>query len=111
VPDRLANLGTIAFQVDGDSMMPALEPGDIAIIREERSPRRLTYLLEREGEFSLKMLAWSNEEGRWFQQSLNPAYPRRPLDGWALVGFLVGWYRSRGSRETMDSDLHGLRFD
>jgi len=110
VPMSLANLGGVGYVVEGDSMMPALEPGDIALFREDRQPRRgRTYLLDFEGEKRVKNLAW--KDGRWMLESLNPSFQDEPLDGHQILGYLIGWYKVRGSRETLDSDPNGLQLE
>lgn len=111
VPERLAQIGGIGWMVEGESMMPLLEPGDVAIFREHRQPRRNYPFLVKsaDGMYRVKILAWSNDE--WMLESLNPKFIPEPFGSHALLGYLIGWYRSRGTRETMDSDPHGLRLD
>jgi phage repressor protein C with HTH and peptisase S24 domain len=107
VPLTLAQLGGLGWVVDGESMMPALEPGDIAVFREYRSPRRgYPMLLCRDGEYRVKNIEWENE---WIQRSINPAIPDEPLGHWQILGYLIGWHRSRGSYEKLESDPNGLR--
>lgn len=91
IPDRLAALGTLAWTVEGDSMMPALEPGDIALFRESHTlRRRFAYLLkDSEGSHSIKMTRWT-QAGKWEGYSLNPAYAPIDLDGMQVLGILVG---------------------
>ena len=111
VPERLAQIGGIGWVVEGESMMPLLEPGDIAIFREHQQPRRHYPFLVKsvEGQFRVKTLGWAHDE--WMLESLNPKFLPEALGSHALLGYLIGWYRSRGTRETMDSDPHGLRLD
>lgn len=111
VPQRLADIGGVGWEVDGESMMPALEPGDIALFREHRTPRRgYPFLLQspREG-LRVKIIDW--EQNMWVLKSINPSFPKEPLDDHELLGYLIGWYRVRGSRETLDSDPGGLKLD
>lgn len=110
VPERLAQLGGLAWMVSGESMMPALEPGDIAIFRELREPRRgFSYLVRKDHEYLVKNVEWKG--GEWVLRSINPRYPDEPLGRAELVGLLIGWYRAKGSRETMDSDPGGLKLE
>lgn len=107
VPMNLANLNGIAFEVEGESMMPCLEPGDIAIFREYRHPKRgYTYLVRKAYQYRVKNLEMVS--GRFVLRSLNPSFEDEPLDGYELIGYLVGLYRVIGTRETMDSDPGGL---
>lgn len=111
VPASLQNVGGFAYIVDGESMMPALQHGDIAVFKETTTPRRgYTYLLRRQGgEYSVKNLEWRNNA--WVMQSLNPAYPEESMVNVQIIGVLVGWYRSFGTYEKLESDPYGLRLD
>lgn len=111
VPERLAQLGGIGWLVDGESMMPLLEPGDVALFREHRNPRRGYVFLSKspDDEFRVKKIDWL--DGEWAMVSLNRAHGTAPLGSNQLLGYLIGWYRYRGTRETLDSDPGGLRFD
>lgn len=111
VPPSLRAIGGLAYIVDGESMMPALMPGDIAVFKETTQPRKgFTFLLKRgEGEFSVKNLDW--KDNQWIMTSLNPNYPPESLMNVQLVGLLVGWYRSFGTYEKLESDPYGLRLE
>lgn len=108
VPQRLADIGGLGWIVDGDSMMPDLEPNMVALFREYRTPKKdFTFLVKSEtGEFRVKNLEWRN--GEWTLVSINPSYAPEPLGTHQLVGFLIGWYYAKGTREKMDSDPNGL---
>lgn len=112
VPEKIAVLGSVGYIVEGDSMMPALEPGDIAVFRYEKTPRRgYTALLKTpEGEYKVKLVRWSSN-GRWQLYSLNEAYGSEEMDGLEMIGFLVGVYKTSGSREMLDCDPNGLLLD
>ncbi len=111
VPESLAKIGGVGFLVDGESMMPRLEPGDIAIFREHRVPKlKYAFLVKSpNGEFRVKNIGWDGEQ--WVLKSLNRAYGDEPLGSHELIGYLIGWYKARGTRETMDSDPSGLILD
>ena len=110
VPERLAQLGGLAWMVSGESMMPSLEPGDIAIFREQREPRRgYSFLVRKEQEYLVKNVEWRG--GEWVLQSINPRFGDLSLEGAELIGILIGWYRAKGSRETLDSDPGGLKLE
>ena len=104
----LQKLGGIGYVVDGESMMPALQPGDVAIFREMHQPyARFTYLVKTENaEFRVKNLEWKNDQ--WTLVSLNPNFRDEPLGTGQLLGLLIGWYRTVGRRETIDSNPDGL---
>lgn len=107
VPAHLARHDCVAYIVTGESMMPALEPGDVAIFREHHTPRRgYAFLLRSDHGYRIKILNWDRE---WQLVSLNPAFPVEPATDHQLIGYLVGWYRARGPRETLDFDPNGLR--
>jgi len=108
VPERLAGLGGFGWIVRGDSMMPFLQPGMVAVFKEYREPRPgFTFLLKsKDGGLRVKTLEW--RDGQWMMISTNPTYAPTPIDDHQLLGYLIGWYRTKGARETMDSDPGGL---
>lgn len=108
VPSRLAVDGAQAFMIAGDSMMPTLEDGTLAIFRPATTPRRgMTFLLEGPDKaLRAKILEWDRDQ--WMQVSINPNYKPEPLGNFAIIGMLIGWYRVMGSRESFDSDPKGL---
>ena len=111
VPMTLQRLGGIGYVVDGESMMPALQPGDVAVFREMTTPYpRFTYLVRSEqGEYRCKNLEWKNNE--WTLVSLNPKYTDEPLASHQLIGLLIGWYRSVGKYEKLEANPDGLRLE
>ncbi|HLO98025.1 MAG TPA: S24 family peptidase [Fimbriimonas sp.] len=113
VPMSLQRIGGIGYVIDGESMMPALQQGDVALFREMRQPRNgHTFLLSKENHYLCKNIGWNGKT--WVMESLNPdkeRYPDQPLDDWQILGMLVGWYRSVGSYEKLEADPNGLRLD
>jgi len=111
VPERLATLGTIAKVVDGLSMVPWLLPDDYAIFKQRSQPKRgYAFLIKMpDGEERIKVTAI--DRGEWILRSLNPTFAPEPLGGAQVLGILVGFYRYKGRRETMDSDPDGLEPD
>ena len=111
VPSSLVNLGSIGFVIDGESMMPALQPGDVAVFNANNTPRRgFTFLVRTpEHEYRCKNLEWKNNE--WTLVSLNRSYPDEMLGSSQVLGILVGWYRTIGTYEKLEADPHGLRLD
>lgn len=108
VPERLAQVADYGWITEGDSMMPFLEPGDAAAFRRLTTPRRgYIFLIQREGELRVKRIDWN--DGRWIMTSLNSSFPPESLDGWQILGLMVGMYRYQGSRETIVIDVAGLR--
>lgn len=111
VPASLAQLGGSGWLVQGDSMMPLLEPGDVALFREFPQPRRgYPFLVQSpDGEYRVKVIDY--DRGGWILKSLNKFYKDEPLGHHRVLGYLIGWYRTRGARETLDSDPNGLKLD
>ena len=109
VPAKLATMGGIGFVIDGESMMPALQPGDVAVFKPESTPRRgYSYLIKTAGdEFRCKNLEWKDD--RWALVSLKPSFLDEQLEDGQIVGLLVGCYRSMGSYEMLEADPNGLR--
>lgn len=109
VPANLAGPDHLGWVVDGDSMMPALEDGDVAVFRPASTPRsRLAFLVKSKDGFRVKKMGWNSSDNRWEMQSINRNYPDEPLGDSQLIGFLVGFYRARGSYEKIEVDIHGL---
>lgn len=111
VPDRLATLGGQGWVVTGPSMLPALEPGDVALFKEIHEPRPgYTFLIARKDGHTIKNIEWKNK--RWTLVSINPDFPDMPLEeDDEIQGMLIGWYRAKGARETIDSDPGGLKLE
>jgi SOS-response transcriptional repressor LexA len=109
VPSSIAELGTIAFIVDGDSMMPMLREFDTAVFRERRKLLQGFVFLVKLPDVGFVVKRAIYERHEWFLESLNRAYPRFPLPNDAeVIGLLVGYYRVRGNRETFEADADGL---
>lgn len=114
VPDRIANLGGVGFTVNGTSMMPVIQPGDVASFREHRYPRPgYPFLIRKKDEgLRIKIMEYDRTTDGWTLHSINPQYPVERLEeGDEIIGYLIAWYRSKGTRETMDSDSAGLILD
>lgn len=109
IPMHLSGDDYVAWRVVGDSMMPLLEPGDVAVFRESAEPKSREIALFRlaDGTHLCKQQMF---QGRWVFHSLNPAYPDEPapMDSTRL-GLLVGVWRSIGTREMILFDFFGLR--
>lgn len=114
VPTSLGHVpGVTAWQVEGDSMYPHLLPGDIALFKPHSTMRvGIPFLIQQvePRELRCKLLRFGSGPGEIVLHSLNPIYPDEAMpSGAELLGFLIGWYRSHGTRETMDFDSSGLR--
>lgn len=94
VPDVFAFPDYAAAFIDGDSMMPLLQPGDFAVFRDSPHPRPgLVYAIHANGSLLVKQLVFTH--GRWEMRSTNAAYPPEPLPpDHRILGYLVGYYRS-----------------
>lgn len=111
VPDSLAVPGNTGFVIEGDSMMPHLQPGDVAIFKPVSTPRvGFTYLIKTaNAEFRVKNLIWKG--GHWMMSSLNSIYEDEFLSDGQIIGFLVGYYRAHGDYEALESQPHGLKLE
>lgn len=74
-----AKPGTVAVEVDGDSMFPAYEDGAILYYSDQLPPeaminRRCIVALA-DGRMYVKVLRQGSMKGLWTLQSLNPLYP------------------------------------
>lgn len=113
VPLSLCGEDRLGWTVEGDSMMPVLEPGDVAVFRESRQAKNgYIYLAKTKDEgLVCKQIKWNRSTNLWELVSINKAYPNVPMDGVELLGFMVGYYRVRGYHEKFESDPDGLKLD
>jgi transcriptional regulator with XRE-family HTH domain len=120
VPESLERIGGVGYTITGDSMVGGpdpskdLYPGDIGIFREDSVPRpRYTFLVKaNDGGFRVKTLRQEvGGERKWVLVSRNPDIPDEPLGDNQLLGFLVGFYRTKGTYEKIEGDPSGLILD
>lgn len=112
VPANLAREDHLGWTIDGDSMMPALEPGDIAVFKESRQPRsNLAFLIKTNDGLRCKRLRWSVPDSDWKMESINPRYSPEPLGTSEVLGVLIGYYRVQGLHEKFEANPEGLRLD
>ncbi len=99
--------------VEGDSMMPWLREGDIAIFRYNPSPRIgfAGAFKTRDGDYLIKEVEYRDRDGRWVLRSWNPKYePIEVEEGTECLGYLVGFYRDVHGDETWRHNRTGLKF-
>lgn len=110
LPASIITNNSIAFRIDGDSMMPALRQNDIAIF--EPSQTRLKgkiYLLKSSNDgLRCKQLAWRNNEWTLVSYNPSPQYPDEPLGDHAVLGIMTGLYRSIGDHHRTESRFSGI---
>jgi SOS-response transcriptional repressor LexA len=113
VPLSLCGEDRLGWTVEGDSMMPVLEPGDIAVFREYRQPKNGYIYLAKTKDDGLvcKQIRWNRTTNVWELLSVNASYGQVPMEGVELLGYLVGYYRVRGYHEKFESDPDGLKLD
>lgn len=110
VPERLAQIGTDAYIVDGDSMMPMLQEHDVAVLKPRHSPRHGYVFLFKMADGSYRLKATVFDRGDWYLASMNRRYkPELVPPGAQIVGMMVGFYSIQGTRERMELDPDGLR--
>lgn len=98
----------MAHVVEGDSMMPWLQPGDVLIARPMLTPRlnRPFIVRTRDNELRVKLLAY--EQDRWVERSMNPKYGDQDATD-QLVGLVTGLYREDDGTTMILSNLNGLK--
>lgn len=108
VPLSMCGADRVGWIVEGESMLPMLQPGDIAIFKASPQPRQNYPNLVRtpEGKYRTK-IAKVDERG-YVLRSLNPSFEDEP-GAVEWKGYLVGIYRVIGFREEMIHDPGGLR--
>lgn len=110
IPMHLSGDDYVAWRVVGDSMLPLLEPGDVAVFRERIEPRNKEFSLLRKADGTCVCKQMVYRDGAWWLHSLNPAYPDEVVgEGCTRLGLLVGVWRSIGTREMILFDFFGLR--
>jgi SOS-response transcriptional repressor LexA len=112
VPHRLAEISDQGYIVDGDSMMPYLHEGYACGFKKRAKPKHGHIFLlkhDRDG-YMVKGLVY--DRGDWYVSSYNPSYPKVLLPAnTQIVGILVGYYGTKGTRELMEIDPEGLVFE
>jgi DNA-binding transcriptional regulator YdaS (Cro superfamily) len=100
IPAHMAITGAFTIEVDDDSMMPLLHPGDLAIL----APRPLAI-----GEAFLAGPVMGVLEHSGTEFVLRPMNPKhKPATFVRAEGMLLGYYRQVGTRITTDFDEFGL---
>lgn len=110
VPLSMCGPNRVGWIVQGDSMLPLLREGDIAIFEAQRVPR-LGYpnlIRSDDGNHRVKLVRHDGE--RYVLSSYNRAYEPEVAKG-EWLGYLVGFYRLVGSREEMLHDPSGVRLE
>lgn len=97
VPVSLSLDGLVAVRVVGDALAPRVLHGQLVLLRLESHPREGVISLVRgiNGDATLKVPRLRS--GGWDLYPLNPEYPVEPLDGWTVVGHVVGLYEIDGA--------------
>jgi phage repressor protein C with HTH and peptisase S24 domain len=108
VPTRYCAPDTVAWQAEGDSMMPWIQPGDIILARQHKEPRYGYAMLVRgrDGNCMVKKIGFDG--GKTVLVSINHAYPKVPAEV-EYLGYVTGIYHLIGTYERSESDMSGLR--
>lgn len=108
VPITLCGPDRVGWIVEGDSMYPFLQEGDLAVFKASVAPKINYPNLVRTptGEYRTKMIRHGGKG--YLLHSINPEYSDEPASV-EYKGVLVGIYRSIGMREEMVHDPSGLR--
>lgn len=90
VSEAFQDTGIVGVRVSGNSMMPRLTHGQLAIVKLDKTPREgvVTLAHNEQGELTLKVLRM--RDGSWHLDSLNPEYPEAAADKWTILGFVIG---------------------
>lgn len=112
VPVHMVNQrGIFCARVQGDSMMPMLQPDDLAVFRAAEFARIGLIVLYRHDDTQCVTIKQLKHDGvRPVLHALNPDYEPEPATG-RCVGVLVGFVRQIGKRVATDFDPEGLRPD
>ena len=108
VPANLGGPDKGALVIEGDSMFPLLHPGDVAVFRKSHVPKLGCPCVVRTKDGKLRVKVVGHDGTGYTFTSLNPAYPA-DKNGKQMLGFLIGIYRTVGSREEITIDESGIR--
>lgn len=97
--------------VEGTSMLPHLEPGDVAVFEPSHVPRiGITNLIRMSDGLRVKVI--ERDGSRLQLRSFAPDHPAEPLGDSpvTVLGYLVGYYRYSAGRMRLEAADSGLRF-
>gem|GEM_PF-6289209 len=104
-------VGTLAFccAVDGDSMSPFLQHGDIAVFRQEHTPKvgRIVIARTLDGDITIKKL--THDGMNYILAPLNSKYCAVQFKQWRIEGFLTGILRDEDGDVLIRHNSKGLR--
>jgi SOS-response transcriptional repressor LexA len=107
VPIQFARDDFGALIVEGDSMLPLLHGGDIAIFRDHYHPKPGAIMAcEIEGGWVVKKVVY--ERDRYVLKSLNPQHPDI-VEAFRPTGFLVGIVRDDGPERMIRLNPYGIK--
>lgn len=101
--------GRFACRVRGDSMLPMLEPDDLAIFQKHEDPPIGTIIIARNGDGGATVKQLRHNGADFTLHSLNNRYQDATASQWEAVGFLVGIERNIGGTVITYYNPRGLR--
>lgn len=109
VPPEMGDVrGRFACRVASDSMMPLLEPDDICVFQRTDLPK-IGYVILFRSEDNLITIKQLQHNGTdYILHPLNPKYQKNIADG-AMLGYLVGIVREKGTQRITIYDASGIR--
>lgn len=107
VPSHMSAKGRFCCMVDGDSMMPLLWGGDLAIFHKSVQPKLGSIVLYRHDDMTATIKQLKHDGRQFWLHALNPSYEDVTASGIAL-GYLVGYVREVGRRVVTDYDPDGI---
>jgi DNA-binding XRE family transcriptional regulator len=107
-PEMGESKGRFAAKIESDCMFPLLEPGDIVVFQQDRTPKlnRVVIWKTFDGRITVKHL--KHNGAAFLLHPLNPSYEDHIAEG-ECVGYLVGIVRTDGRRRQTDYDPDGIR--
>lgn len=110
VPIELCRDDYGALVIEGDSMMPFLQPSDVTVYRDWHYPKVGSIMAATlaNGDWVTKLVA--HENGRFLLRSLDSRYEDITED-FTLSGYLVGIIRENGPEKLIRMNPYGLRPD
>jgi transcriptional regulator with XRE-family HTH domain len=109
VPIELCRADYIGMSVQGDSMIPLLLPGDVAVFCEHHVEKYGYVWLIRKPDATVAVKRLVFDDTKVTIESLNPSYAVEDASGIELLGFLVGIWRTDGPETIIRHNPYGIK--
>ncbi len=109
LPSFMVDPLTFCCTVDGDSMSTFLLDGDVAVFRQEHSPKVGRIILARNLEGGMTIKKLTHDGVNYHLTPLNPTYKAIQFKSWRIEGVLTGLVRDEGGDILTRHNPKGLK--